>query len=594
MNSNRIIQLKKYINLLNSTQKKYFYLITIAQIALIILDLIFVAFMGVLGSLLTSYISQQPVGNRVLWLLSLLSIGTNSLRLQLIYLLGICVISILARMLFSIYLQKIAFSFLSKVSTELTYKVYRSYGDSRAIKSTKFTQQEIITATLDNINTLVTNFFGSLTFLFADLTLTIVILISLLFIDSLSTILILCIFLFLGFTIYKFTKKSSRILGAKQTNLIIQMRENITILLRQFRELKVMNYTKNIQRNFWKLSEEYYRIIAQTRVLPGINRYLWEFSSILILFTIGIVQFSMYESTRAIGNLAIFLGASLRLLPAAVRIQNSIFTFKMSMSQGELAIKLLDETNRYSDSFSTRFTNSTEGKTLDFVPVVSVEKLSYRYPDQQSNVLDDIDLNIKSGQFVGIMGESGVGKSTLMDLILGIIEPTTGTISISYVNPNVVFELWPQKVAYVSQNTYIAPGSLRENLLFGVPNNLISDDILIQTLNKAHLGDFLNAQKDGLDTKLSEEGNSISGGQRQRIGIARALVFNPKLIIFDEVTNSLDMDTETQIAKLFDELKGESSLLVISHSPETLKYADVIYLLKNGKLIEKFNDKFEN
>ena len=171
----KIKVLNRYLKLINSKQKKYFYFISFAQIILILLDIVFVASMGFLGSLLTSYISGKPIGNRVQNLLKLLSLDDSSIKIQLLYLTGICTISILIRLVSSIYLQNLIFQFISKVSSELTQKVYQSYSDSRAIRFTQFSREEIIVATLSNVDTLVVNFFGSLTFLISDLFLVVII-----------------------------------------------------------------------------------------------------------------------------------------------------------------------------------------------------------------------------------------------------------------------------------------------------------------------------------------------------------------------------------------------------------------------------------
>jgi ABC-type bacteriocin/lantibiotic exporter with double-glycine peptidase domain len=219
----------------------------------------------------------------------------------------------------------------------------------------------------------------------------------------------------------------------------------------------------------------------------------------------------------------------------------------------------------------------------DSFKVLSLDAVSFKYPKVHINILDNISLNIKSGDSIGIIGASGCGKTTLINLILGLLEPQSGKISY---NGNVLMnndlDNWRSHIAYLPQQIFLIDDTLRNNVALGVSN--VDEKKLITAINQAQLGDFLANLPNGVDSFIGERGVLLSGGQRQRIALARAFYHDRDVLIMDEATSALDNDTEREVVDEIKRLKGKKTIIVIAHRITTLRFCDVIYKLDNGKI----------
>ena len=232
----------------------------------------------------------------------------------------------------------------------------------------------------------------------------------------------------------------------------------------------------------------------------------------------------------------------------------------------------------------------TQIKELDlkhqgFVGGVEVKDVTFTYPQNRDPAISGVSLHVKPGQIVSFVGSSGAGKSTLIDSILGILEPEFGTITIQGLPSRDAIKKWPGAIGYVPQDVLITNGTILENVCLGYPINQIDVANVWRALQIAHLADFVNSLPNGLNTQVGDRGTKISGGQRQRIGIARAMYTNPKLLVLDEATSSLDGVTESIITEAIQALKGDVTILLIAHRLSTVKESDVIHYLSGGKLL---------
>jgi ABC-type multidrug transport system fused ATPase/permease subunit len=219
----------------------------------------------------------------------------------------------------------------------------------------------------------------------------------------------------------------------------------------------------------------------------------------------------------------------------------------------------------------------------DFLSNVTATDITFHYVSG-IEVLQEVSMEVKPGEFVALAGGSGAGKTTLVDVILGALEPQKGKVLISGLTPIKAFSKWPGAVSYVPQDSPIIDGTLRENLGLGYPPSLLTDEICWEVLALARLDEFIKSLPDGLDTQVGDRGTRLSGGQRQRLGIARSLVTRPKLLILDEATSSLDGLTESEISESLRKLKGDVTLIVIAHRLSTVVDADRIYFLESGEV----------
>jgi ATP-binding cassette subfamily C protein len=245
-------------------------------------------------------------------------------------------------------------------------------------------------------------------------------------------------------------------------------------------------------------------------------------------------------------------------------------------------INSLTDAKPLSESIKNSFVNHD-----DFVPSVQFERVSFSYPGTNGPVLSDVSVQIFPGQLVAVIGPSGAGKSTFVDLLLGVLEPSEGRVRISTLSPNDAIEKSPGAIAYVPQDVYLVQGSLEENVLLGFEGSEENRSRARDALQRAQLSDFIGTLPKQYETLIGDSGIGLSGGQRQRVGIARALITNPKLIVFDEATSSLDGETENKIKETIQAMRGKVTQVVVAHRLSTVRDADNVIYIDNGGILAK-------
>jgi ABC-type multidrug transport system fused ATPase/permease subunit len=222
---------------------------------------------------------------------------------------------------------------------------------------------------------------------------------------------------------------------------------------------------------------------------------------------------------------------------------------------------------------------------LDFNASLKVSNLYFTYDSTGPETISDISFELPAGQTLAIVGTSGAGKTTLVDLLLGILQPSSGEVLISNCKPLEAISRWPGAISYVPQSVAVVEGTLRENICMGFSKEEIDDSFLQTAITGASLDTFVSQSPLGLESQVGEVGSKISGGERQRIGIARALLTNPKLLILDEATSSLDGETEATITDSIQSMKGKVTLVVIAHRLSTVRNASLVMYLDKGKVL---------
>ena len=281
--------------------------------------------------------------------------------------------------------------------------------------------------------------------------------------------------------------------------------------------------------------------------------------------------------------LGVFVAATFRMIPSFNRIISASQTMKFYNSSLDIVfneIKLISKLPNFKISNEkSNFTNTIEFKDVNFKFKKGLD------------ILRGINLKIEKGETIGIIGESGSGKSTLVDLLIGLHSPISGDIFIDGVSGCQNEQSWRNIIGYVSQTIYLTDDTIKNNIAFGLSENQINEERIKEILKIVNLEYFVNNLELGLDTKVGERGVQLSGGQRQRIGIARALYHNPQILVLDEATASLDVDTESKIMKSIYKLKGQKTIIIIAHRLSTLENCDSVYEISKGLIIKKFLNK---
>lgn len=284
-------------------------------------------------------------------------------------------------------------------------------------------------------------------------------------------------------------------------------------------------------------------------------------------------------------QLGVMVAAAARLLPSANRINTHLTSiayfepFFMNVSDS-----LQDEINDKNVVYDEQ--SYREKKPVEKLPVtkeITLTDITYRYPETEVCVLDHASLTIPVGKSVGIVGTTGAGKTTIVDVMLGLLKPEHGEIRADGVKVDEHYHGFLKNIGYIPQTIFMLDGSIRRNVAFGVPEEEIDDDKVWTALQEAQLDTFVRGLPEGLDTGIGERGIRLSGGQRQRIGIARALFEDPEVLVMDEATSALDNETEAAVMESFNRLHGKKTLVIIAHRLQTIEKCDMVYRIENGK-----------
>ena len=369
-------------------------------------------------------------------------------------------------------------------------------------------------------------------------------------------------------------KKQGRILVDHAT-------KNYKNLLEAVQGIKIVKITRTqpyFNEEFRKNGE---KVIEADRKNTVIHRIPHAVTECVCVSTVLLYVLLLYLNNSDINNLISTVGAfavaSLKLIPSVKVIIGAYYAIAFN----EAAV------DKVSENYCSIRENTSE-KPLPKMKLkksIELRNVTYQYPDSDRKVLDNASLTIPVGKSVGIIGLSGIGKTTSADVLLGLLFPKQGKIAFDDMEVDVNIDHYPIRIGYVPQSIYILGDTIKNNIAFGVPEEEIREDVIREVIKAAQLEEFVASLPDGIDTDIGENGVRISGGQRQRIGIARALYHDPDLLIFDEATSALDLKTEEGVLRSIEALQGKKTMLIIAHRPQTLKGCDFIYRMEDGRFI---------
>ena len=337
-------------------------------------------------------------------------------------------------------------------------------------------------------------------------------------------------------------------------------------------------FKESIKKNLFKISQAqiFFNVTTQ------IPRLMIELTVIIIVISllifIGLEEFN----EKSLSKLALFVIASFKLLPSFSKISSNLHLFRMNKP----SVELIYNEYRNSKKIPDKITNQ-----LHFKKEIVFKNVSYKYSEREKKIFDKINLKLKKGTFIGIVGKSGVGKSTFLDLLIGFLSPTSGKILID----GKELKSWRQiinQISYVPQNIHIFNDSLKNNIVFN-PKDIVQTERVLDACKKAGLSSLIKNLPSGVNSKIKESGKNLSGGQSQRIGIARSLYKNSSILLLDEATGSLDTSTEAKIMKSIKRFSKDSIKILVTHRKSNLKYCDKVYEIKNSKFVNFKNSSIK-
>lgn len=352
------------------------------------------------------------------------------------------------------------------------------------------------------------------------------------------------------------------------------------------KEVRVFGLDKFFYSRARVSSQNFASYNSEYLIIAGMPKLFMEL--ILIVFLVLFIAISLNSGVNSeylFSTLGIFGLAAIRLLPSANSFVNNLTLLRYSKD----AMNKLYEDVKSANYLEAAHGISAPSKTLadpavQKFTILEMRNVCFSYPSTDLKALNKISMKIKRGQLIGIIGKSGSGKTTLINIILGLLSPSSGSILINGNPLASVHQGLRDRVAYLPQDTFLIDGSLRQNIALGVDDNLIDSNILEEAVRKAQLEEFVSMQPDGLDVLVGEGGIKISGGQRQRIALARAFYHGREVLVMDEATSALDIETESEVVEEIKNLKGKITIILIAHRLSTLRDCDVIYQIENGTI----------
>lgn len=380
------------------------------------------------------------------------------------------------------------------------------------------------------------------------------------------------------------SKKVSSKLGRQNEFYNAKLIQWINQSLGGVKEVKILQREKYFIDSY---RTNYKKLIWGARVnelLAAVPKHIVETVAIvgLVLAIIVKLLFGHGALDTFIPQMAVFAVAAFRLLPSVGKINayvNSVMYNKASLDMIYQDLREIEKNQPAEIEWAGKAEN------WKFEQGVFAEHITYHYPDSDTEVLHDISVEIPKGKTIALIGPSGAGKTTLADIILGLLPPTSGTVRMDQHDVYENLRSWREKLGYIPQSIYLSDDTIRNNVAFGIYEDQIDEDAIWKALEKAQLKEFVQGLEKGLDTYVGDRGVRLSGGQRQRIGIARALYHDPEILVLDEATSALDSSTEQAVMESIESLQGLKTMIIIAHRLTTIKNADLVYEVSGGNVV---------
>jgi ABC-type multidrug transport system fused ATPase/permease subunit len=576
---------RQAIGILSKSDRRKLGIVTVIQVFLGILDLFGVLAIGLLGTLSITGIQSREPGNRVNTVLSFLGLGNSTFQTQAIAIGGAAVLLLVGRTIFSIIFTRRILYFMSRRGASISANLISRFLAQPYLMIQRWSSQEALYAVTRGVEVIALQILALSVVMIADVSLLIILVIGLFIVDPITSIGTILIFGAIALILYKLMHERAGRIGMRNAELAIKGNEKIIEVFSSYRESVVRNRRDYYAREIAKTRYEFSDLSAEMSFMPYISKYVIETTVIVGAVLIGAVQFVMKDASQAVATLAIFVAAGTRIAPAVLRIQQGTVMIKSGLGVAKPTLDLVAFLGQAPIKFNLDDQVKTEH--IGFEPALDVLNVSITYPEKADKALSNISIKAPSGTVIAIVGPSGAGKTSLVDVLLGVLEPDSGSVHISGVTPLEAISKWPGAIAYVPQDVLVANGSIRENVALGYPLEAATDELVGDAIRIASLTEFVAGLPEGLDTNLGERGAKISGGQRQRIGIARALFTKPKLLVLDEATSALDGGTEESISTDIQKLKGSTTVVLIAHRLSTVRDADLVLYMDKGEIVAR-------
>jgi ABC-type multidrug transport system fused ATPase/permease subunit len=491
----------------------------------------------------------------------------------------ITVFMFIGKSLFALTIMRYMAMKLAAIENGVAAKYFREYLQYPFLFNETLSKQDLNYSFTYSVSSATTKLLTVAVTILSESTLLVSIAVLFAIVDLKITLVICVYFGLIGIVMHRFVGSQYLKIGQDNSQAAMETFSTVEDSVSSFREISALQKEKEFELKFTVNRLLFAKANAQMEFLGSVPRYIVESALMVGALTLSAFTFRTSDNASAAGLLGVFLTGGLRIMASMLPLQNALGSIKQLTEQARPFFKLVNVSKpilKYDDS----------GNKFDNEPLeIAFKDVSYSYPNSQSKAISNVDFRIKPGELVAFIGPSGAGKSTIADLIIGIIEPSSGSVLINNKSSNFV-------MGYVPQAPGIVKGSIAENLTLNVFSKTSEIELINQAIDSAHLRTLVDSLDNGFNTDLGLNADSLSGGQLQRIGLARALYSNPKLLVLDEATSSLDAESESFISDTLQNLKGKCTTVVIAHRMATVQNADRVFVLENGQITAsgKFSD----
>jgi ATP-binding cassette subfamily C protein len=576
-------QVKRTLALLHPRNRKKFLLLTALQMGLGFLDLFAIGVTGIFGYCASAFLGISALPEKLKHYLNLFGFPADDLGRTLVYLLSIAVILMVGKSILALIILRRTFRFLANRSAETAKATATRFMFSSHSVINGISSQEATYAVSGGLY--IGEILGPASIILAEAFMLGLLVVFISIADPILAVIITSYFLLLFFLTQKrigsWIRQNSRVLSDSSIKGTQAFQDGIAL----YKELFILNKLSAVVEEFVIYRNQMANSIANMQVAGFIPKYTFESAFIIGTCLVGIQQAFISSTNNAVATLIMFLTAGSRILPSFLRLQSAANSIQNVSGGSDIAFRLIKSIEE--DQAQRKKRADILPATTKFNPTVEIKDLQFSYKGRDNFAIKNLSLSIPVGSSLAIVGQTGSGKSTLVDLILGILEPKSGSIDISGVDPYSAIQMWAGAIGYVPQAVAFVNGNVRENVAISSESSNFHDDFIWECLRMAQLETLFKESPDGLDTLIGERGIRLSGGQRQRLGIARALYSKPQLLILDEATSSLDAETEKAVAETIHNLAHKVTLIVIAHRIATVQELDQVIYLENGQIIAK-------
>jgi ABC-type multidrug transport system fused ATPase/permease subunit len=574
---------KPAFKLLNPKSRLRLFFLTSIQIIVGLLDLVGIAIIGLIGTLAVKGVQSSIPDGRVTLVLDLLNLNNSTIQVQVGILGSMAAGLLISRTFLSMYFSRKTLFFLGAKSADSSKRLSQlTFADPEGL--IRFQDpQRLLFALTSGVEVVVIKILGAFLANIVDLSLLILIFLTMFFVSPSVAVGAALFFAALGLILNRYLNTRAQLAGIKNTKLHIASNSQILGILKSHREIHVWGRGNYVANAIGQSRSELANVASEVAFMPAVTKFVIEIAIVISIFLLSASQFLLTDAPNAVATLGVFLAAGMRIGPAVLRVQQGILQIGSAIGQAQPTFELIELLGNSMPK--TALEPDVSSSHSNFEGNLALTNINYCYPGDTRATLANVNLNIDFGTTVAIVGPSGSGKSTLVDLILGLLEPTSGQILIGGLSPIEVIKKWPGVISYAPQAVNILNGTIKENILFTLGEMSELQDRLDLVIDQARLGSWIKSLPDGVETVIGEAGVGLSGGQAQRVGIARALITAPKFIILDESTSALDGQTETEIVSELSTLKGKATVFIVAHRLSTIANADIVVYLENGAIL---------